>query len=326
MKKGGDLVIVRLGYVAMSMKLENSSPSQTMTYKQFSSLKDRDAALRKLERIAASNLHNCLRLLRHNAANDIHFFRFSSKLIPLANHPELKDWDYFTGIEAPLKEIAQFLKDHPMRVDFHPEHFVVLTSSKADILKNTIKTLQLHYRLIRGMGVPPEHRCVIHVGGAYEDKEKAMEQFIHNFGFLAPHLQKMLLLENDDTVYTQHDALYLCEKLQIPLVFDLHHHLANHEYDWEQDWERTIATWSHSKLPMKFHISSPRSPSHYKAHADYVDPDMLYGFLQKINGTVTEIDCMIEAKRKDEALFQLHEDLSFRKNIEWLDASTFIVH
>ena len=51
--------------------------------------------LRKLERISRSNLANCLRLLRYNVENDISFFRLSSKLIPLANHPELKGLGFF---------------------------------------------------------------------------------------------------------------------------------------------------------------------------------------------------------------------------------------
>ena len=55
-------MLVRLGYVAMSVHLKNASPSQTMTYAQFQRIDDREAAIRKLERIANSNLENCLRL------------------------------------------------------------------------------------------------------------------------------------------------------------------------------------------------------------------------------------------------------------------------
>lgn len=84
------MTIFKLGYVAMSENLKNASPSQTMTYKQFSQIANKEAALQKLERIAISNLENCLRLLKHNIGNDIHFFRFSSKLIPLANHQSFK--------------------------------------------------------------------------------------------------------------------------------------------------------------------------------------------------------------------------------------------
>ncbi|MFP3488959.1 UV damage endonuclease UvsE, partial [Staphylococcus sp. SIMBA_130] len=74
----------------MSTELVNSSPSQTMTYAQFQKIKNTEAAIRKLERIAKSNLENCLRLLKHNKGNDIHFFRLSSRLIPLANHEALE--------------------------------------------------------------------------------------------------------------------------------------------------------------------------------------------------------------------------------------------
>jgi UV DNA damage endonuclease len=47
----GVLTIVRLGYVAMSVHLQNSSPSQTMTFAQFSKLKNREAAIKKLGKL-----------------------------------------------------------------------------------------------------------------------------------------------------------------------------------------------------------------------------------------------------------------------------------
>ncbi|UTE77947.1 UV DNA damage repair endonuclease UvsE [Rossellomorea sp. KS-H15a] len=319
------MTLVKLGYVAMSMNLQNASPSQTMTYKQFAGIKDREAAIHKLERIARSNLQNCLRLLKHNVLNEIHFFRFSSKLIPLANHPELKGWDFISPLQEELQEIEEYLKLHPMRVGFHPDHFVLLNSSDVDVLKNTLKTLKMHEALLKGMGINPTHRCVLHVGGAYEDKEKALEQFIHNWGLTPVSLQRMIILENDDTVFSAADALYLCEKLGIPLVFDYHHHLANNERDWLLDWDRVVGTWSQSPLPVKMHISSPRSQEEYKAHADFIEPGMFLDFLHGMKGSVDEIDCMIEAKKKDDALFRLVEDLQGKEGIEWVDKSSFIV-
>lgn len=114
----------------------------------------------------------------------------------------------------------------------------------------------MHEALLKGMGQNPTHRCVIHIGGGYDDKEKALEQFINNWGYIPPLLAKMIMLENDDIVFNINDTLYLCEKIGIPMVFDLHHHEANHESDWESQWERIIATWDQSPLPMKIHISS----------------------------------------------------------------------
>ncbi|MEH7075880.1 UV DNA damage repair endonuclease UvsE [Neobacillus drentensis] len=320
------MTIVRLGYVAMSVELQNASPSQTMTFAQFEKIKDREAAIRKLERIAISNLENSLRLLKHNAGNQIHFFRLSSRLIPLANHQDLLDWDYITPLMDTLRKLANYIKEHLARIDFHPDHFVVLNTPDKEILRNSLKTLAMHKALLKGMEIDTEHRCVLHVGGGYNDKEKALELFIHNWAYISPSIQKMIMLENDDTTFTVKDTLYLCEKLGVPMVFDYHHHLANHEEnDWVTDWERIVATWSHSPLPVKMHISSPRSEKDFRAHADTIDPQMFLDFLHQIKGTVPEIHCMIEAKQKDAALFQLAKDLQGNEGVTWIDQSSFII-
>lgn len=44
-----------------------------MTFTQFKKIDDRRAAIRKLERIALLNLHNTLRVLKHNAARTFIF-------------------------------------------------------------------------------------------------------------------------------------------------------------------------------------------------------------------------------------------------------------
>jgi UV DNA damage endonuclease len=323
------LTLVRLGYVAMSTHVENCSPSQTMTFSQFSKIKDREAAIRKLERIASSNLDNCLRLLRHNAAHDISFFRLSSKIIPLANHPELPRWDYMKPLKEKVAAIKNFLVDHPdMRVDFHPDHFVLLNTVDKETLKMSVKTLRMHKELLKGMGIEPVHRCVMHVGGGYNDHEKALEQFIQNWGLISTTIQNMIMLENDDTTFTLSETLYLCEKLGIPLVFDYHHYLAYHPESekWDDHWERVIRTWSYSLLPPKMHISSPRSEREFRAHSDYVDSKIFVDFLQKIKGSIAQIDCMIEAKQKDDALFTLMEQLRAYKEIEIIDGGSFFIH
>ncbi|WP_163102437.1 UV DNA damage repair endonuclease UvsE [Peribacillus alkalitolerans] len=322
------MTIFRLGYVAMSVHVQNASPSKTMTYSQFSKIKDREAAIHKLERIAKTNLHNCLRLLRHNLAHEITFFRFSSRLVPLANHPDLPDWDFLKPLKNELQAIKDFLQSRSdMRVDFHPDHFVLLNGTDIDILNTSIRTLRMHYSLLKGMGINTKHRCVMHVGGAYDDKEKALEQFILNWGLVPSKIQEMIMLENDDTTFTLNETLYLCEKLGVPLVFDYHHHLANkgNEEQWETQWDRIVSTWQQSQLPLKMHISSPRSDKDFLAHADYVDVDMFWSFVEKVKGTVPQIDCMIEAKQKDDALFRLMEELSAKKEIKKVNDSSFIV-
>ena len=318
------MTIVRLGYVAMSMELKNASPSKTMTFTQFQKIDDREAAFRKLERIALKNLQNTLRMLKHNAASNIHFYRLSSRLIPLANHEELGDWNYMKPLKGALRDIGDFAKEQQIRIDFHPDHFVLINSMEKHILKNAITTLKIHYLLLKSMGINPVHRCVMHVGGNYKDTEKSLERFIDNWMYVPRAIQKMIMLENDDTSFTLEDTLYLCEKLDIPLVFDYHHHLAHHQHpNWEVHWERVVQTWKHSPLPIKMHISSPKSQQAFRHHSDYVDASMFLDFLHAIKGSVPQIDCMIEAKRKDEALFQLMEEVKTKKDIEMIDESSF---
>ncbi|MFJ7726195.1 UV DNA damage repair endonuclease UvsE [Neobacillus sp. NPDC097160] len=318
------MTIVRLGYVAMSMELKNASPSQTMTFAQFQNIDDREAAIRKLERISLSNLHHTLRILKHNAASEIHFYRLTSRLIPLANHEELLDWNYLKPLRGQLREIGDFVKELDIRIDFHPDHFVLINSMKKDILKNSIQTLKMHYLLLKGMGIDPTHRCVMHVGGNYKETEASLERFVDNWMVVPRSIQKMIMLENDDTSFTLEDTLYLCEKLEIPLVFDYHHHLAHHRNaEWEVHWDRVIQTWSYSSLPVKMHISSPKSQKAFRHHADFVDADLFFQFLKEIRGSLPQIDCMIEAKRKDEALFHLMEEIKTRDDVEIIDGSSF---
>ncbi|WP_062109744.1 UV DNA damage repair endonuclease UvsE [Bacillus niameyensis] len=320
------MTIVRLGFVAMSMELQNASPSKTMTFAQFQKIADREAALRKLERIALQNIENTLRLLKHCTASEIHFYRLTSRIIPLANHEELLDWDYMLPLKEPLRKMGDYAKEHQIRIDFHPDHFVLLNSEKKHVLKNSLETLKLHYRLLKGMGINSTHRCVMHVGGNYHNTETSLERYIENWMIVPRAIQNMIMLENDDTSFTFEDTLYLCEKLDIPLVFDYHHHLAHHQNpNWELHWTRVLQTWKHSPLPPKMHISSPKDEKHFRHHANYVDCDMFFDFLNKIKDSLPQIDCMIEAKKKDEALFQLMREIKTRQDVEIIDGSSFLL-
>ena len=318
------MTIVRLGYVAMSTELKNASPSQTMTFARFENIANREAAIRKLEQIALSNIENTFRILKHNAASDIYFYRLTSRLIPLANHEELSDWDYMKPVKGALRELGNFVKKHHMRVDFHPDHFVLLNSPKKQILKKSLQTLKMHYQILKEMRINTVHRCVLHVGGNYKETDKSLERFVENWMTIPGAIQNMIMLENDDTSFTLENTLYLCEKIGIPLVFDYHHHLAHHrEANWQMYWERVVRTWDHSPLPVKMHISSPKNNQVFRHHSDYVDVEMFFSFLKEIRDSVPQIDCMIEAKRKDGALFRLMKEIETRSDAEIIDGASF---
>ncbi|WP_150271975.1 UV DNA damage repair endonuclease UvsE [Paenibacillus tepidiphilus] len=313
-------MIVRFGYVAMSTVIKDCSPSKTMTMASFSKLDDREAGIRKLESIAKQNLHNTLRLLRHNAASDIRVYRLTSKLIPLATHPDLADWNPFAALAADFAEVGGFIRKHRMRVSFHPDHFTVLSTPRPEVLASSVRDLQHHTDMLAALGLPATAKNNIHIGGAYGDKPAAADRFRKHFAGLPASLQERMTLENDDKTFNAVETLAVCRELGVPMVLDIHHQWVNNEGElpWEL-WPDILRTWESSlaradlapgeQLPPKIHVSSPRSPSDPRSHADGVEPAPLLAFLRRIAADTPAVDVMIEAKAKDGALFELMEVL-----------------
>ncbi|WP_151737959.1 UV DNA damage repair endonuclease UvsE [Paenibacillus tengchongensis] len=313
-------MIVRFGYVAMSTVIKDCSPSKTMTMASFSKLGDREAGIRRLESIAKQNLHNTLRLLRHNAASDIKVYRLTSKLIPLATHPELSDWDPFAALAEDFAEVGAFITKHGMRTSFHPDHFTVLSTPRPEVLISSVRDLKHHTDMLSAMGLPATAKNNIHIGGAYGDKPSAAARFREHFAELPAVLQERMTLENDDKTFNAVETLAVCRELGLPMVLDIHHQWVNNEGElpWEL-WPDIFRTWESSlaradlapaeALPPKIHVSSPRSPSDPRSHADGVEPAPLLAFLRRIAADTPAVDVMIEAKAKDGALFELMETL-----------------
>jgi UV DNA damage endonuclease len=328
-------MIVRLGYVAMSTLVNNASPSKTMTVTNFIKLADREAAIRKLERIGAENLHNTLRLLKHNRAYEIQVYRLSSKLIPLIGHELLRDWDPIAKLAAELEELGDYAKQNEMRISFHPDHFTVLSTHRSEVLDKSIADLERHAAMLDAMGLGPEAKCNIHIGGSYGDKEKAGERFIAHFRKLCPEIQKRITLENDDKTFTALETVEIAERVGAPVVLDIHHHQVNNDGEQAvQLWPRIQKTWLNTVnsdqtvgampiLPPKIHASSPKSEKEPRSHADYIEVEPLLAFLRDIAAHTPNLDIMIEAKMKDQALLRLMEDCKRHKEVTPLSQASF---
>ena len=96
-------MIIRLGYVAISKALDITS-SGIITYTNYLKEENKDE---KLDKIIKSNLDNLEKILNYNVKNNIHFYRLTSKLIPLATHKDVsfeyinKYKDYYNKISLP---------------------------------------------------------------------------------------------------------------------------------------------------------------------------------------------------------------------------------
>ena len=65
-----------------------------------------------------------------------------------------------------------------------------------------------------------------------------------------------------------------------------------------------------------------KSKKEIRSHNDYIDSDSFISFLEILKNYSTNIDIMLEAKKKDEALFRLIRELKYKTNYHFLDETT----
>jgi UV DNA damage endonuclease len=311
-------MIVRLGYVAISMKL-NITSSSMMTYSHYQRLGEKKG-LEKLNKVIMSNFRDLETILKYNIKNNIIFYRLTSNLIPLLTHPEVNI--NINKYKIEFEYIGKIIKENKMRIDTHPDQFCVLNSINDNVVEASIIMLKSHqeiFKLLKYNG-----RMILHIGSSVGGKEEALNRFKNKFNKLDKDLQKMIILENDDKVFNIEDTLMLCEALHIPMVLDYHHYLCNNSGEKIENYiTRILDTW-HEETP-KMHFSSPKNKKEIRAHNDYIDVDTFVTFIKKIKFVDRNIDIMLEAKMKDIALFRLMEDIKQKTNYEIINESTFLV-
>ena len=310
---------IRLGYACISETL-NVTTSSTYTYTNY--LKTHD--LNKLSKIIISNLENLEQVLLYNIKNNIHFYRLSSKLIPLATKSDV-EFDYIKEYKNIYDRLGKIIDDNNLRVDFHPDQFCVLNSVHEDIVENSIETLKYHYQILDALHIK-EKVLILHIGSNVFGKEKSLQRFIKKFKSLPKYLQEVIAIENDDKVFTIEDCIYLNKVLDIPIVLDYHHFYCNHIDDNIEKYLDTIFSSWKGKTP-KVHFSSPKNSTkkEIRSHHDYINADTFISFINTIKNYNYDIDIMLEAKRKDDALFNLVRLLKYKTDYEFIDDTTFLI-
>lgn len=162
-------MIIRLGYVAITLNLKNVTSSSTVTFANYNKLKNEEEKLKKLKSVTFSNLDDLETILKYNIKNNIHFYRLTSKLIPLSTHPEVL-WQYDRYFSKELKRIGEIVKKSNMRIDFHPDQFNVVNSIKENVVKDTLRNLNHAVDLYDLMDYD-DGKLVIHVGSSAEVRE-----------------------------------------------------------------------------------------------------------------------------------------------------------
>ncbi|HWJ91210.1 MAG TPA: UV DNA damage repair endonuclease UvsE [Flavisolibacter sp.] len=252
--------------------------------------------------LALKNVEALFKILQWNLDQGIRVFRMSSDLFPWASEYRLRDLPDFKAIQSILVEAGKL----PVRLSSHPGPFNKLAGD-GRTLQNTIKELETHAEIFDLMELPPSHwnKINIHVGGAYGDKNDTIKRFAQNFKTVSASLKSRLTIENDDKpgLFTVHELYHLHELTGIPIVFDYFHHRLNPGKQTEEEaFAMAYSTWK--VLPI-FHYSSSKKETEdpaarREAHADWVhEPINTYG---------KEVDLILEAKMKEQALLKYRQE------------------
>ncbi len=257
-----------------------------------------------LRELYADNLKRLDKAIDFCCANNIKLYRMTSALFPFA--------DTDLG-EAVLHSMAEELRNTGdraislnIRLVLHPDQFVVLSSDKPDVVKNSIKILATHALILDMLQEPRSPWALMNIHGGKGDRASQLTSVIRD---LPESIRSRLTFENDEYAYSSSELLEVCLDTAVPMVFDAHHHVIHEHlasYDDPSVAEMLAAartTWSVPELQL-VHISNGKEFFADPRHSDLITemPECYY--------QVPWIE--VEAKFKELAIEKLRA--------EWLGA------
>ncbi|KAG7288432.1 UV-damage endonuclease [Staphylotrichum longicolle] len=266
-----------------------------------------------VQNLGLTNARDIVRMLRWNDKYGIKFMRLSSEMFPFASHPE-HGYKLAPFASEVLAEAGKVAAELGHRLTTHPGQYTQLGSPRKEVIENAVRDLEYHAEMLSLLRLPEQQDrdavMILHMGGVYGDKAATLDRFRKNYAKLSPSVKARLVLENDDVGVSVHDLLPICEELNIPLVLDYHHH--NIIFDSTQCREGTLdisqpelqeritATWKRKGIKQKMHYSEPCpgavTPRDRRKHSPRV---------MTLPPCPPDMDLMIEAKDKEQAVFEL---------------------
>ena len=296
-----------IGYACINMQLsyppkgiQRRTTGRSMIKRTF-----QEKGLDYASEISLKNARDLHHIMAWNVLNGYKFFRIGSDLFPWASEYKISELKDIEQIKQWLHSAGVMAKTHGIRLTSHPGPFNVLVSPHQHVVEKCVVDLSIHGELFDMIGLSrtPYNKINIHLGGAYGDKESAMDRFCKNFELLPESVSSRLTVENDDkeSMYSVKDLYYgIYNRIGVPIVFDYHHHRFCDGGLSEQDaLELAISTWPEGITPAT-HYSESRSIEKEddkirpQAHSDYV--------YDKIETYGNDIDIMVEAKKKELAV------------------------
>ncbi|KLJ05587.1 hypothetical protein EMPG_10920 [Blastomyces silverae] len=272
---------------------------------------DIERGLAYVQALGIANARDIVKLLRWNERYGIKFMRLSSEMFPFASHAE-HGYRLEPFAADVLAEAGRVAAELGHRLTVHPGQFTQLASPRPTVTENSVRDLEYHAEMLRLLKLPPQQDrdavMILHMGGVFGDKQATLDRFRKTYRTLSGDIKNRLVLENDDVSWTVHDLLPICEELNIPLVLDYHHHNINFDagkvregtLDIMSLYNRITATWTRKGITQKMHYSEQTPSAITKKQRRKHNPRV--HVLPPCDPTM---DLMIEAKDKEQAVFEL---------------------
>ncbi|KAI2633993.1 UV-endonuclease UvdE [Xylaria nigripes] len=266
---------------------------------------------RFVEALGLANARDIVKMLRWNEKYGIKFMRLSSEMFPFASHEQYgyKLAPFASDVLADAGKVAAELGH---RLTTHPGQYTQLASLRNEVVTNAVRDLEYHEEMLSLLRLPEQQDrdavIIVHMGGVFGNKESTLNRFRENYKKLSEKIKARLVLENDDMSWTVHDLLPICEELNIPLVLDFHHHnilfddrmIREGTKDIMELYPRIKATWDRKGITQKMHYSEPCPGAVTARERRKHRPRVL-----ALPPCPDTMDLMIEAKDKEQAVFEL---------------------
>jgi UV DNA damage endonuclease len=309
---------IRLGLCCLNTQLRDAKPSV------FAS---RSCILKTLQtkgygyaiELANKNLDDLAIMMKWNWENDIAVFRLSSDIFPHITNIDYIDTDEYNVdiFKSKLENLGKIAKKYRQRLTFHPGQFNVLGTPDEKALRKTIYELGVHAKILDYLGCSRSSVMCIHGGGIYGDKERTIKRWVKNFKSLPNYIKRRIALENCEKAFNIEDCLRVSKMTGVPVILDNHHFQCYNKLHpdvitnpIEHYIPLVLDTWRARNMRPKFHISE-QGEGRTGHHSDMISklPDY---YLNIPSQYQIEVDIMIEAKLKEQAiahLYRVHPEL-----------------
>lgn len=305
----------QVGYACINMELKETKKihcNRGMIRRTFDA-----KGIQYASELALKNCRDLIQVIKWNEANGIKVFRMTSCLFPWASEYRLEDMPDWTAIQLALQTAGHLARKYGQRLSFHPGPFNVLASPKEDVVQKAIVDLTIHGKIMDALGMPrsPAAKINIHVGGAYGDRQAALDRFCRNFERLPEAARTRLTVENDDrgNLYSAkmlYDGVF--KQVGIPIVFDsLHYANGPIDTDYTEALSLAAESWPAGIRPCCHHSNSRQledDKAKPAAHSDW--------YYSAFDDCGFEVDVVLESKMKERALRKYIADFGSEESAE----------